>query len=83
MLFTKTNALKIYPNTPVPIIVESSNNGFLWIYEMINNENPQFIFPKKNKGNTIEAGVEYILPRRNVEFIKSGNSVGKRKTYCS
>lgn len=79
LVFAKTNAIKIYPDTPVPLIVESSKDGYLWIYELKKGENPEFKFPKQNKENAIKVGGDFILPRRNVEYIKSSKKIGKEK----
>ena len=79
LVFAKINAIHIYPNMPLPLIVESSREGYLWIYELDDKTPPKFIFPKSFKNNEIFAGDQYTLPRKNVEFIKTGSYEGKEK----
>jgi len=79
LVFAKINAHKVFPDMPIPLIIESTRAGYLWIYDLKSNSSPKLIFPKEQSCIEIREGDVFILPQRNLEFIKSGKEKGVEK----
>jgi hypothetical protein len=79
LIFPKINAHKVYPEMILPIIIDSSKEGYLWIYEIKFEGPPQILFPIGNVDNNINSGKEFILPEKGKGVIIAGKQVGKEK----
>lgn len=69
-----------HPGSVLQFQIESSGNGYLWIYELLdNNEFPQ-LYPQVGapaESHSIYAGKPFILPDKKDYGLSAGNEAGQ------
>lgn len=72
-VFARLNTIKVYPEMLLPLIVESSEDGFLWIYEIDKLNEVIPLFPITDQINSISSNSSMILPDNYGRGIKAGD----------
>ncbi len=76
-VYAKLNASKVYPGMILPLIIQSSADGYLWIYEINNDRIPKLLFPNSEVDNSINAFKQLNIPAGDNGYINAGDRYGE------
>lgn len=79
-VFAELQSSRVFPEMPLPIKIESSRKGYLWIYGIEKgSEFPPMLYPDGHRENEISPDTGLILPNPKVKGIKAGPQSGDEK----